>query len=128
MNLTKSSSLSYDHDDRNLMMLQESVAKRKLVTDASALARVPGMRAPSTHQELHDAENPDRVRNSRDQGTRDGFFAGAAFPAHAWRSRFSVKFVRIQAMPELIDSGHRVLGEHGAVSQSVGDYPPNSAC
>jgi hypothetical protein len=25
------------------------------------------MRAPSTRQELHDAENPDSVRNSRDQ-------------------------------------------------------------
>jgi hypothetical protein len=33
-----------------------------------------------------------------------------------------------QAMPELIDSGHRALGEHGAVSQSDGDYRSNSAC
>jgi len=56
MNLTKSSGLSHDSGNRNLMMLQESAAKRELVTYPFAPARIPGMRAPSTRQELHDAE------------------------------------------------------------------------
>ena len=68
MNLTKSSGLSNDNDHRNLTMLQESVAKQELVTYDFAPGAVPVMRAPSNRQGLHDAENPDSVRNSRDQG------------------------------------------------------------
>ena len=64
MNLTKSSGLSYDNGNRNLMMLQEFVAKREQIPIPLSLARVPGMRAPSTRQELLDAEIPNSARNS----------------------------------------------------------------
>ncbi len=64
MHLTKSSGLSHDNGNRNLMMLQESVAKLVLVPMPLSPARVPGMRAPSTRQGLLEAEIPNSARNS----------------------------------------------------------------
>ena len=128
MNLTKSSGLSNDRGNRNLMMLQESVKKRELVTYRLCPRRgypeCVRLRPVKNYmmRKIRTAFGTVEIKNAR------WILCRRCLPRTCMTFTVLNEICPDQARPELIDRGHRALGEHGAVSQSDGDYRANSAC